>query len=142
MTPVRLVDDELAVSLAPGGRLDTLLSAADFATGPTIDPGGRVNGALCLAIDPDLLVTVNAMSAGYVVSDNPDDRNSPTHPGTGPGRGSRTGWTGCARWPTGCASRRRRMRRQISMRCTGSAIPDWRPPLPTAPATSSTRSWA
>jgi hypothetical protein len=83
VAPVRLVDDELAVSLAPGGRLDTLLSAAEFATGPAVDPSGRVNGALCLAVDPDLLVTVNAMSAGYVVSDNPDDRNSPTHPGAG-----------------------------------------------------------
>ena len=83
VTPVRLVDDDLADSLAPGGRLDTLLSAAEFATGPSIDPGGRVNGALCLAVDPDLLVTVNAMSAGYVVSDNPDDGNSPTHPGAG-----------------------------------------------------------
>jgi Family of unknown function (DUF6049) len=83
VTPVRLVDDELAVSLAPGGRLETLLAAAEFATGPSVDPGGRLNGALCLAVDPDLLVTVNAMSAGYVVSDNPDDRNSPTHPGAG-----------------------------------------------------------
>ncbi len=83
VTPVRLVDDDLAVSLAPGGRLDTLLAAAEFATGPSVDPGGTLNGALCLAVDPDLLVTVNAMSAGYVVSDNPDDRNSPTHPGTG-----------------------------------------------------------
>ncbi len=83
VTPVRLMDDDLAVSLAPGGRLDTLLSAADFATGPMVDPGGRVNGALCLAVDPDLLVTVNAMTAGYVVSDNPADRNSPTHPGAG-----------------------------------------------------------
>ncbi len=83
VTPVRLIDDELAVSLAPGGRLETLLAAAEFATGPSVDPGGRVNGALCLAVDPDLLVTVNAMSAGYVVSDNSDDRNSPTHPGAG-----------------------------------------------------------
>ncbi|MFZ0834142.1 MAG: DUF6049 family protein [Mycobacterium sp.] len=83
VTPVRLVDDDLAVSLAPGGRLDTLLAAADFATGPTIDPGGRVSGAVCLAIDPDLLVTVNAMTAGYVVSDDPRDRNSPTRPGSG-----------------------------------------------------------
>ena len=90
VTPVRLVDDELAVSLAPGGRLDTLLSAADFATGPSIDPDGRVNGALCLAVDPDLLVTVNAMTAGYVVADNPDDRNSPTHPGAG--QAAAAGW--------------------------------------------------
>ena len=83
VTPVRLTDDDLAVSLAPGGRLDTLLAAAEFATGPSVDPGGSLNGALCLAVDPDLLVTVNAMSAGYVVSDNPDDRNSPSHPGAG-----------------------------------------------------------
>jgi hypothetical protein len=90
VTPVRLVDDELAESLAPGGRLDTLLSAAEFATGPQVDPGGRVNGALCLAVDPDLLVTVNAMTAGYLVSDNPDDRNSPTHPGAG--QAAASGW--------------------------------------------------
>ena len=38
------------------------------------DPGGRVNEALCLAVDPDLLVTVNAMSGGYVVADHPADR--------------------------------------------------------------------
>ncbi len=83
VTPVRLIDDELAVSLAPGGRLDTLLSAAEFATGPTIDPSGQVNGALCLAVDPDLLVTVNAMTAGYVVPDDPANRDSATHPGAG-----------------------------------------------------------
>jgi hypothetical protein len=83
VTPVRLIDDDLAVSLAPGGRLDTLLSAADFATSPAVDPGGPVATSLCLAVDPDLLVTVNAMAGGYVVADKPADRNSPTHPGTG-----------------------------------------------------------
>jgi hypothetical protein len=82
-TPVRLLDDDLAASLAPGGRLDTLLSAADFATGPAVDPGGPVATSLCLAVDPDLLVTVNAMAGGYVVVDNPLDRNSPTRPGAG-----------------------------------------------------------
>jgi hypothetical protein len=83
-TPVRLVDDELATSLAGGGRLDTLLSAVDFATSPTVDPGGQVRSAVCLAIDPDLLVTVNAMTAGYVVNDGPDaGPSTPTHPGTG-----------------------------------------------------------
>jgi hypothetical protein len=80
-TPVRLTDDDLAASLAPGGRLDTLLSSVDLATGPAVDPGGEMNRALCLAVDPDLLVTVNAMAGGYVVADNPADRNSPTHPG-------------------------------------------------------------
>ena len=39
---------------------------------------------LCLAVDPDLLVTVNAMTAGYVVNDAPDaGPGTPTHPGTG-----------------------------------------------------------
>ncbi|MCW2690977.1 MAG: hypothetical protein JWR37_5867 [Mycobacterium sp.] len=83
-TPVRSTDDELATSLAPGGRLDTLLSAVDFATGTAVDPGGEVRSALCLAIDPDLLVTVNAMTAGYVVNESPDGGpGSPTRPGAG-----------------------------------------------------------
>ncbi|MDV3123403.1 hypothetical protein M1247_00620 [Mycobacterium sp. 21AC1] len=83
-TPVRLLDDDLAVSLAAGGRLDTLLSAVDFATGPTVDPGGQVRTALCLAVDPDLLVTVNAMAGGYVVNEGPDaGASTPTRPGTG-----------------------------------------------------------
>ena len=83
-TPVRLIDDELASSLAPGGRLDTLLAAADFATSPTVDPTGQTRGALCLAVDPDLLVTVNAMTAGYAVNDDSSAGvTSPTHPGTG-----------------------------------------------------------
>ena len=69
--PVRLVDDDLATSLASGGRLDILLSAAEVATSHDVDPDGAVSRALCLAIDPDLLVTVNAMTAGYVVSNSP-----------------------------------------------------------------------
>ncbi|MFY9917015.1 MAG: DUF6049 family protein [Mycobacterium sp.] len=83
-TPVRLIDDDLATSLASGGRLDVLLSAADFATSQSVDPGGQVRSALCLAVDPDLLVTVNAMTGGYVVNDGPDmGPATPTHPGTG-----------------------------------------------------------
>ncbi|WP_123027539.1 DUF6049 family protein [Mycolicibacterium stellerae] len=83
-TPVRLIDDELATSLASGGRLDVLLSAVDFATSQSVDPGGQVRSAVCLAVDPDLLVTVNAMTAGYVVDDGPDiGPATPTHPGTG-----------------------------------------------------------
>ena len=89
--PVRLIDDELAVSLAPGGRLDTLVSAVDFATGPTVDPTGQVGSALCLAVDPDLLVTVNAMTAGYVVNDGPDaGPGTPTRPGAG--QDAAVGW--------------------------------------------------
>ncbi|ATA29819.1 putative membrane protein [Mycobacterium lepraemurium] len=85
--PVRLVDDDLANSLASGGRLDILLAAAEVATSHDVDPDGAVGRALCLAVDPDLLVTVNAMTAGYVVSDSPDGParppGTPTHPGTG-----------------------------------------------------------
>lgn len=83
-TPVRLLDDDLATSLAAGGRLDTLLSAADFATGAEVDDDGALANALCLAVDPDLLITVNAMTGGYVVSENPaGGLNAPTRPGTG-----------------------------------------------------------
>jgi hypothetical protein len=90
-TPVRLIDDDLATSLAPGGRLDVLLSAVDFATSPPVDPGGEVRTAMCLAVDPDLLVTVNAMTGGYVVNDAPDaGPGTPTHPGTG--QDAAVGW--------------------------------------------------
>ncbi len=85
--PVRLADDDLATSLATGGRLDILLSAAEVATSHEVDPDGAVGHALCLAVDPDLLVTVNAMTGGYVVSNSPDGPaqlpGTPTHPGTG-----------------------------------------------------------
>jgi hypothetical protein len=85
--PVRLIDDELATSLATGGRLDILLAAAEFATSRDVDPDGAVGHSLCLAADPDLLVTVNAMTRGYVVSDSSDGAGqqpgTPTHPGTG-----------------------------------------------------------
>ncbi|MFI5506124.1 DUF6049 family protein [Mycobacterium sp. NPDC051804] len=83
-TPVRFIDDDLATSLASGGRLDTLLSAVEFAVGPQVDPAGNVRLATCLAVDPDLLVTVNAMTGGYVVNDGPDaGPGTPTHPGAG-----------------------------------------------------------
>ncbi len=85
--PVRLMDDELAASLASGGRLDVLLSSVEFATSREVDPDGTVARSLCLAVDPDLLVTVNAMTGGYVVSDAPDggaqQPGTPTHPGAG-----------------------------------------------------------
>ena len=94
--PVRLVDDDLATSLATGGRLDILLAAAEVATGHDVDPDGAVGRALCLAIDPDLLVTVNAMTGGYVVSNSPDgpaqQPGTPTHPGTG--QAAATTWLG------------------------------------------------
>lgn len=109
--PVRLTGDQLAGSLAPGGRLHTLLTAArtvaghtdDDTTPPsapssTIDDGGsaspsadstparpasKLQQSMCLGVDPDLLVTVHAMSLGYVVSTDPMSPTGPTSPGTG-----------------------------------------------------------
>ena len=61
-------------------------------TGSSSPPGTSAPGApttsdlqrsMCLAVDPDLLVTVRAMSLGYVVSSNPSDPTSRTTPGTG-----------------------------------------------------------
>src|SRR5947209_5677126 len=92
--PVRLMDDDLATSLASGGRLDVLLSAAEFATSHDVDPDGAVGRSVCLAVDPDLLVTVNAMTAGYVVSDTSagpaQEPGTPTRPGTG--QAAATSW--------------------------------------------------
>lgn len=59
---VVLSDDELAVDLAPGGRLDALVSAAEAARSDQ-----QVFGSLCYALDPDLLETVEAMAGGYQV---------------------------------------------------------------------------
>lgn len=59
--PVVLADDRLAADLAPGGRLDALVSTA---AGHRGDP---MFGSLCFAVDPDLLETVEAMSHGYQV---------------------------------------------------------------------------
>jgi len=90
-TPVRLMNDDLAVSLAGGGRLDTLLAAAEFATSPeAVGSGSGAELALCLAVDPDLLVTVNAMTAGYVVADAPDGLGTAAHPGAG--QAAAVGW--------------------------------------------------
>ncbi|MEU4764114.1 DUF6049 family protein [Actinosynnema sp. NPDC023794] len=59
--PTVLTDDELAGSLAMGGRLYGLLMAYESAlTGP-------LGTGVCLAVDPDLLRTVEAMTQGYEV---------------------------------------------------------------------------
>ena len=51
-----------------------------------VPPFGHAT-ALRVFVDPDLLVTVNAMTGGYVVSDAPDGSaqqpGTPTRPGTG-----------------------------------------------------------
>ncbi|UVS82698.1 DUF6049 family protein [Actinokineospora sp. UTMC 2448] len=58
-----LVDDDLATSLAVGGRLYTLLDAVR--TAAESDPA--ILRSLCFAVDPDLLATVSAMTEGYRV---------------------------------------------------------------------------
>lgn len=58
-----LTDDELADSLAPGGRLYNLLHILEQRVPPT----APLNSALCVAIDPDLVSTVTAMTRPYEV---------------------------------------------------------------------------
>jgi len=69
-SPALLSDDDLAASFAPGGRLYTLLDAVRSATAPAADPGAALGTSLCLAVDPDLLVTAEAMASpgGYQVT--------------------------------------------------------------------------
>ncbi|MEV0676966.1 DUF6049 family protein [Actinosynnema sp. NPDC050436] len=63
-----LADDELASSLALGGRLYGLLKAYESAL------EGPLGGAVCLAVDPDLLRTVQAMGKGYQVQGQGEGR--------------------------------------------------------------------
>ncbi|MRH86314.1 hypothetical protein GFY24_02335 [Nocardia sp. SYP-A9097] len=78
-----LTDDDLAASLTQGGRLDQLLSALETALEP--DGGGdkNLNTSLCLAVDPDLLLTVSDMKDGYKVLASPSDPDGSTRAGTG-----------------------------------------------------------
>ncbi|AXB46263.1 DUF6049 family protein [Amycolatopsis albispora] len=78
-----LSDDQLATDLAPGGRLDALVTAPKNIKG---EP--RLFDSMCFAIDPDLLETVEKMAGGYLVR-TPDG-------GQAPGRGHDT----AARWLT------------------------------------------
>jgi hypothetical protein len=59
-----LSDDLLATSLAPGGRLFGLVDAVRQASTTSQD----LLSALCFAVDPDLLATVQAMAGGYRVA--------------------------------------------------------------------------
>jgi hypothetical protein len=69
-----LSDDDLAGSLAPDGRLGSLLTAFT----ERAPRGSAVRAATCLAVDPDLVQTAAAMRQGYAVR-GPDA----TVPGTG-----------------------------------------------------------
>ncbi|MGH3853994.1 MAG: DUF6049 family protein [Pseudonocardiaceae bacterium] len=68
--------DPLAADIAPGGRLDGLLGALE----QTVPPGSALGSAVCVAVDPLLLETLDGMSHGYQVA----------HPGgISPGTGAR-----------------------------------------------------
>jgi hypothetical protein len=57
--------DPVAAEIAPGGRLDGLLGALEQA----VPPGSPLAAAVCVAVDPELLQTLDGMSHGYQVSD-------------------------------------------------------------------------
>lgn len=61
-----LADDDLADSLAAGGRLFNLVNAVRSAAGTD----NELLSSLCFAVDPDLLDTVSKMTAGYQVQTN------------------------------------------------------------------------
>ncbi|MDQ2792104.1 MAG: DUF6049 family protein [Actinomycetota bacterium] len=56
--------DPLAADVAPGGRLDGLVGALEQA----VPPGSPLGAAVCVAVDPLLLETLDGMSHGYLVS--------------------------------------------------------------------------
>ena len=123
-TPVRLADDDLATSLATGGRLDMLLVGRRVRHQPRQRPRRRRR--------PRAVPGRRPRSAGHRQCDDRRLRRirlpravtagTPTTPA--PGRPPRPrGWTGCARWPAGCVWPRRRTRRPIWMLCNASATP-------------------
>jgi len=56
--------DPLAADVAPGGRLDGLLGALE----QVVPQGSPLGAAVCVAVDPLLLETLDGMSHGYQVS--------------------------------------------------------------------------
>lgn len=67
-TPLLLGSEQLAAELSPGGRLDQLLQQYRQATAS--QGGQALRDASCLAVDPELLDTVDRMSRGYRVGDS------------------------------------------------------------------------
>ncbi|MGH3867771.1 MAG: DUF6049 family protein [Pseudonocardiaceae bacterium] len=56
--------DPLAAEIAPGGRLDGLLGALE----QMVPPGSPLGAAVCVAVDPLLLETLDGMTHGYQVA--------------------------------------------------------------------------
>lgn len=65
--PLRLLDEDLAKELGEGGRLRRLLDSYITAT----QDNAELTSATCLAIDPELLDTVDRMAGGYEVGQEP-----------------------------------------------------------------------
>ncbi|ADG96502.1 glycoprotein [Segniliparus rotundus DSM 44985] len=64
---VRLTDDELAGELAPDGRLGVLLAGFERLRHAAEPTANALRQGVCVAVDPDLLRTVNAMTGDYLV---------------------------------------------------------------------------
>ena len=73
------LDDDLAASIAPGGRLNTLVEALTAPDAP-VPPVG----AITVAIDPGLLDELDRMSSGYRVLADPSQPQAPLTPSVGP----------------------------------------------------------
>ncbi|MBF6213666.1 hypothetical protein IU433_12570 [Nocardia puris] len=78
-----LTDDELAASLSKGGRLEQLLGALESAIGTGVTRSRELSTSVCLAVDPDLLLTVQAMTSEYRVLASPSDPDGATREGAG-----------------------------------------------------------
>ncbi|MFD3705928.1 DUF6049 family protein [Nocardia sp. NPDC058658] len=77
-----LLDDELAASVGKGGRLEQLVAALESVVpAPGKDKG--VAGSVCIAVDPDLVSTVQTMTRGYRVLASPSDPGGATREGAG-----------------------------------------------------------
>ncbi len=103
-TGVSLSSDDLGRSLSPGGRLRSIVDSLTEVVGKSDDapepsksgdsaapsstatdarpPASKLRQSLCLAVDPDLVTTVRAMTNGYTVTTDPHNPDAPTVPGT------------------------------------------------------------
>ncbi|MFC8381425.1 DUF6049 family protein [Nocardia sp. NPDC057272] len=77
-----LIDDELAASVGKGGRLEQLVAALESVV-PAPGKDRSVAGSVCIAIDPDLVSTVQTMTRGYRVLASPSDPSGATREGAG-----------------------------------------------------------
>ena len=89
------LNDDLAASIAPGGRLNTLVDALTAPDAP-VPPVG----AITVAIDPGLLDELDRMSRGYRVLAEPGQPQAPLTPSVGPSAAPTTAPTTAPTEPT------------------------------------------